>query len=81
VAPRTPGQRLGIEFVQGVLAAGLPIGSGEVESGHRYMFQNRLKIAGSWWKMENLKKMIALRVLRANGGWEDYRSNVHQEAA
>jgi hypothetical protein len=63
------------------LAAGLPIGSGEIESGHRYVFQNRLKIAGGWWKMENLKKMIALRVLRANGGWEDYWTNVHQEAA
>ena len=66
---------------QGALAAGLPIGSGEVESGHRYIFQNRLKIAGSWWKMENLKKMIALRILRANGDWDDYWSNVHQEAA
>jgi len=66
---------------KGALAAKLPIGSGEIESGHRYMFQNRLKIAGGWWKMENLKKMIALRVSRANGGWEDYWSNVHQEAA
>jgi predicted RecB family nuclease len=54
---------------------------GEIESGHRYVFQNRLKISGAWWKMENLRKMIALRVLRANGGWEDYWSNVHQQAA
>jgi hypothetical protein len=66
---------------KGALAAGLPIGSGEIESAHRYVFQSRLKIAGGWWKMENLKKMIALRVLRANGGWEDYWSNVHQKAA
>lgn len=66
---------------KGALAAGLPIGSGEIESGHRYVFQNRLKISGAWWKMENLRKMIALRVLRANGGWEDYWSNVHQQAA
>jgi hypothetical protein len=50
---------------KGALAAGLPIGSGEIESGHRYVFQKRLKIAGSWWEQENLKKMIALRVLRA----------------
>jgi hypothetical protein len=68
-------------ITKAALAAGLPIGSGEIESGHRYVFQNRLKIAGGWWKMENLKKMIALRVLRANRGWEDYWSNVHQEAA
>ena len=55
--------------------------SGEIESGHRYVFQKRLKIAGSWWKTENLKKMIALRVVRANRGWEDYWSEVRQEAA
>ena len=61
------------------LAAGLPIGSGEIESAHRYVFQKRLKISGAWW--ENLKKVIALRVLRANRGWEDYWTNVHQEAA
>jgi hypothetical protein len=66
---------------KGALAAGLPIGSGEIESGHRYVFQNRLKLAGSWWKMENLRKMIALRVVRANRAWEDYWSNVHQAAA
>ena len=66
---------------KGALAADLPTGSGEIESAHRYVFQSRLKIAGAWWKMENLKKMVALRVLRANGGWEDYWSNVHQKAA
>jgi hypothetical protein len=47
----------------------------------RFVFQNRLKIAGGWWKMENLKKMIALRVLRANGCWADHWSHVHQQAA
>jgi len=45
------------------------------------VFQKRLKIAGSWWKTENLKKMIALRVVRANGGWEDYWSVVRKQAA
>jgi hypothetical protein len=59
----------------------LPIGSGEIESAHRYVFQNRLKIAGGWWKAENLKKMIALRVVRANGRWEEYWCSMHQEAA
>ena len=41
---------------KGALAAALPIGSGKIESGHRYVFQDRLKIAGSWWKPENLKR-------------------------
>jgi hypothetical protein len=31
--------------------------------------------------MENLKKVIALRVLRANGDWEDYWNNLHQKVA
>ena len=69
---------------KGALAAGLPIGSGEIESAHGshgYVFQKRLKISGAWWKMENLKKVIALRALRANGDWEEYWTNVHQEAA
>ena len=63
------------------LAAGLPIGSGEIESAHRYVFQIRLKIAGAWWKMENLSKMVALRVLRANQGWDAYWSEPQRNAA
>ncbi len=55
---------------KGALAAGLPIGSGEVESAHRYVIQIRLKIAGAWWKIENADKMLGLRVVRANGDWE-----------
>ena len=66
---------------QGARAAGLPIGSGAIESAHRYVMQSRLKIAGAWWKVENLEKMLALRVLRANGGWDDYWREVLDEAA
>lgn len=51
---------------------GLPIGSGEIESAHRYVLQERLKIAGAWWEIHNAKHMIALRVCRANGLWNDY---------
>lgn len=50
----------------------LPIGSGEIESAHRYVIQKRLKIAGSWWKRETAGNMLALRVLRANKGWDNY---------
>jgi hypothetical protein len=65
---------------KGALAAGLPIGSGEIESAHRYVIQNRLKVAGAWWKIENVSKMLALRVVRANRDWEDYWSG-QQKAA
>jgi hypothetical protein len=66
---------------KGALAAGLPIGSGEIESAHRYIMQRRLKISGAWWKVENLGKMLALRVVRAKRAWEDYWSTTQQEAA
>ncbi len=54
------------------LQAGLPIGSGEVESAHRYVIQKRLKLSGAWWKAENAQVMLNLRVTRANGRWRQY---------
>jgi hypothetical protein len=54
------------------LQAGLPVGSGKIESAHRYIIQERIKIPGAWWKFENADKMLALRVTRANGNWENY---------
>lgn len=50
----------------------LPIGSGQVESTHRHLIQERMKIPGAWWKYENAAKMLALRNLRANQDWEEY---------
>ena len=63
------------------LAAGLPIGSGEIESGHRSVIQERLKITGAWWLAEHAKKMLALRVRRANGEWQAYWRQLSQAAA
>jgi len=51
---------------------GLPIGSGEIESAHRYVIQKRLKIAGAWWLEENAEAMLAIRVNRTNNDWESY---------
>lgn len=53
----------------------LPIGSGEIESGHRHVIQQRLKLAGAWWKETNLEPMLQLRVARANRLWESHWSN------
>jgi len=63
------------------LDAGLPIGSGEIESAHRYIIQKRLKIAGAWWKRDNARKMLALRTLRANGAWQTYWNQRYDLAA
>jgi hypothetical protein len=54
------------------LGQGLPIGSGEVESGHRHVIQKRLKLAGAWWKESNAEAMLTLRASRATGLWESY---------
>jgi hypothetical protein len=51
---------------------GLPVGSGEIESAHRHVIQERMKISGAWWKVDNAEKMLALRTLRANGNWDKY---------
>lgn len=52
-----------------------PIGSGEIESAHRHVVQQRLKIAGGWWKETNLQPMLNLRVARANNWWHQYWSS------
>ena len=56
----------------GARAAGLPIGSGEIESGHRHVIQQRLKLAGGWWKENHAQAMLGLRVARANQLWNAY---------
>ncbi len=56
----------------GARRAGLPIGSGEIESGHRHVIQQRLKLAGCWWKETHAQAMLNLRVARANNLWNSY---------
>lgn len=51
---------------------GWPVGSGEVESAHRYIPQARLKKAGAWWLREHLDPMLAARTVRANDQWDEY---------
>ncbi len=53
----------------------LPIGSGEIESAHRYIIQNRVKIQGAWWLLGNAESMISLSICRANNDWKCYWEN------
>ncbi|MBK7765237.1 MAG: hypothetical protein IPI44_03550 [Sulfuritalea sp.] len=57
---------------QEAIAANLPIGSGEVESAHRYVIQKRLKLPGAWWLKDNAQAMLNLRTARANNRWDYY---------
>ena len=56
----------------GAIDKALPIGSGEIESAHRYVIQRRLKLPGAWWTAANASSMLALRLNRANGEWQSY---------
>jgi hypothetical protein len=73
--------RLNYLDYKSALEADLPIGSGEVESGHGWVFQDRLKISGAWWTLANLERMMALRVMRANQNWLPYWEAKRQAAA
>jgi len=61
------------------LAEGLPIGSGEIESAHRYVAQQRLKRPGAWWRVEHAEHMLALRINRINGDWDAYWKALAQQ--
>jgi hypothetical protein len=52
--------------------AGFPVGSGEIESAHKSLPQQRLKLPGACWHPDSLNPMMALRVVRANGWWNDF---------
>lgn len=46
--------------------------SSEVESAHGHIVQPRLKVSGAWWHPNNVDNVLALRMLKANGWWEEY---------
>ena len=66
---------------EAIREAGLPQGSGEVESCHRWLPQKRMKLPGAWWHPETVNPMLALRVVRANGWWSDFWQERAQGAA
>lgn len=49
---------------------GYPLGSGAIESAHRFICHTRLKRSGAWWYQENSNQMLALRCARYNGTLE-----------
>jgi len=58
---------------------GYPIGSGEIESAHKSIPQKRLKIPGASWRSDSINPMFSLRILRANGWWEEFWDNRIEE--
>jgi hypothetical protein len=50
---------------------GLPVGSGEAESGIRHVIKKRMHVAGAW-EEGNAVLMLALITIRASGWWDDF---------
>jgi hypothetical protein len=57
-------------------AAGLPIGFGEAERGHRSGLQKRLEITGAGRLESNAEAMLHLTTARANNDWDKYWSQI-----
>jgi hypothetical protein len=51
---------------------GWPIGSGSVESSHKFVVQARLKGAGMHWKPDHINPMLALRLALLNERWSEF---------
>jgi hypothetical protein len=49
---------------------GYPIGSGAMESAHRFIMQVRLNIVGAWWLEDNCNGMLSIRCAIYNGTFD-----------
>jgi hypothetical protein len=52
-----------------LMEQGLPVGSGEAESGIRHIIKRRMSVAGAW-EENNAPLMLALLAIRASGWWD-----------
>ena len=53
------------------MVRGLPVGSGEAESGTRHIIRKRMSVAGAWTE-QNASLLLALLAIRASGWWDDF---------
>jgi hypothetical protein len=49
---------------------GYPLGSGGIESAHKFIGHVRLKRSGAWWYVERANQMLALRCAKYNGTFD-----------
>ncbi len=71
-------RRAQLEYAQ-FQAAGLPIGSGSVESAHRVVVEARLNGAGMRWAREHVNPMLALRNAVCNDRWDEVWEQIETE--
>lgn len=61
--------------------AGLPVGSGIVESAHRHVLQQRMKRAGQHWEPQRAHRMARLRAAYRTAGPKHFHAAIHAAAA
>lgn len=61
--------------------AGLPVGSGIVESAHRHVLQQRMKRAGQHWMPQRAHRMARLRAAYRTAGPKHFHAAIHVAAA
>jgi hypothetical protein len=60
---------------------GYPLGSGGMESAHKFLCHVRLKRSGAWWYEESSNQMLALRCAKYNGTFPQiFTRNQRQKA-
>lgn len=54
------------------LEQGLPIASGVIEGGCRYLVKDRMELTGARWRLTSAEAVLKLRAIMASGDFEDY---------
>lgn len=58
---------------------GLLIGSGPIESAHRFVLQKRMKLSGQKWTQKGAQAVANLRVVHLNGQWQRVINLIDQQ--
>ena len=62
------------------LKKGYLIGSGAIESAHRNVIQQRLKLSGQRWSMVGAQRIANLRAYQKSNRWENVLGQIKRAA-
>lgn len=56
------------------LTNGWPVATGIIESGCRYLVNDRMALSGARWRLKGAETVLKLRAIHKNGDWASYYS-------
>ena len=62
------------------LTKGYLIGSGSIESAHRNVIQQRMKLSGQRWSIQGAQRIVNLRAYKKSNRWADVVSHIKNAA-